>query len=99
MSGLDWTKVAGVLAIGLGVALLWVPPAALAHDASLSIAIALIVGGFGALGVSIAPSIAAARARGEREAAIRANRSAGARRGAETRRRARSGSQEPLERP
>lgn len=55
----DFTKLAGVLAILFGAALLWVPPAALAHDAALGLGVTFATGGFAALGVSIGAGLQA----------------------------------------
>jgi hypothetical protein len=61
--------VASAVAIIGGGAMLYVPPAGLAHDAVIGLAFSLITGGFAGLGVTVAvPAVTrAARTAGELE--------------------------------
>ncbi len=87
MTGFDWSKLAGLLAIAAGFGVLYVPPTMLGAGAgTVAFATTLITAGFATLGVPLVAGIVEARARGARAATIRENRSAAARAGVVTRR-------------
>lgn len=96
----DWTKAAGLLAIAAGFGIMYYPPALLGTGAgTVAFATTLVAAGFGAIGVPLALASIQARARGEREGTIRANRVAGARAGAQTRRARKAPPAGPDDRP
>lgn len=82
----DWTKITGIILIALGAGIMYYPPVALgASSGTVAFATTLIAAGAAALGVPIAGYVAQARARGVAEVQRSLNRSAGARRAAQTR--------------